>query len=250
MELLRNAKVLFDKVIVRITKEMRETIYTKEIVRNDGTKVKLWKTVPAKDEIDERISALFVQTAIVEAAGKEIDWIKVGDIAIVDYNLCNSKDKFFMKDNEDTLFWFNANTTYHKQDEIVYQNRKTKRDQIVNSKGDYDSLSLLLGVIRDNELIANSPYVFLEHESTVVSKVSNTGILYQEKQKMLSRKVLAISKDSEMRYGIKKGDEVLVDDFDIFTVKLTDDHIIDCVNDRDIVANSQLLENLSSFLKK
>lgn len=228
-------KVLHDKIFVKITKENRESIYTKEILRNDGQKVLLWKTVPALDEIDERLSSLFVQSGVVSAVGENVDWIKEGDIALLNYDVCNSRERLVSKDDTGSTYYLEVTTTYHKDEMVAYQTRNSRRDQIVHSKGDYDYLSSLLGILRGNELIPNTPYIFFANEPNTISLVSASGILYSEKQKILRRTVLAISQDSSERFNIKKGDEILVDDYDIFSVKLDETHFIDCVNDMDVL---------------
>lgn len=229
-------KPLHDRIFVRITKESRENIYSKEIIRHDGTKVRLWKAMQATDDIDERQSFLNVQTGIVEAVSDKISWIKKGDMALLNYDVCNSPGRFLRKDGEDSIYFVEANTTYHDDDEVAYQNRRTRRDQIVHVKGDLCELSPLLGILRGDELIANDPYVFFDQISNIVTKVSAAKIMYTEKQKILTRKVIAIGEKSTEKYGIKKGDTVMLDDFDSFSVKLDDDHGIDCINDEDVLA--------------
>lgn len=228
-------KPLHDRIFVRITKKSREDIYSKEIIRHDGSVTRLWKTMQATDSIDERASFLNVQTGIVEAVSDRIDWIKPGDIALLNYDVCNSPGRFMRKDGEDEIYFLEAITTYHLDDHVAYQTRKTRRDQIVHQRGEINELSPLLGIMRDDELIANDPYVFFEQQSTTVSKVSPKGILYSEKQKILTRKIIAIGRLSTEKYGIKKGDTVLIDDFDMFPVKLGEEHAVECINDSDVL---------------
>lgn len=229
-------RLLHNKIFVRITKENRESIYTKKITRHDGTVVNLWKTIPVKDDVDERSSSLMVQTGIVEEASESIGWIKKGDIAILNYDLCNSKINFMYEDGEDTIYFIDVKTTYHEEDQIAYQNRRTRRDQIIFSRGDYDELSPLLGIVRGDELIANDPYVFFVNESNKVTKVSQAGIMFTETQKIFDREVLAVSGRSTKMYGVKKGDIIKVEDKDMFNIKISDDRFIDAINDMDILA--------------
>src|SRR6202000_1679378 len=133
-------KLTKDKVFIRITKNSRDSIFSKEITRDDGSKVRLWTNVEA-GEIDDRRATLFVQTGIVEAVAENISDILVGDIAIIDYKLCNLDDHIVYKDGDDVVYWLNAKTTYHHEDLIAYASRKGNRDQIAYLKGDYDNLS-------------------------------------------------------------------------------------------------------------
>lgn len=226
-------KLIRDKILIRISAELRESIYSKEITDAKGNKIRLWKEARELDQLDERASFLNVQTGIVENVSREIIWIKKGDIALINYDVCNSLQRFAYADGDDNIYWLDVNTTYHQEDEIVWQNQKTKRNVIVHSKGDYDELSGLLGVIRDNELIANAPYIMLKHESNIKTLVSKSGIIYEDSQKIIEREILAISEESSLKYGLKKGDLITIDDYDSFDIKLTDELAITAINDCD-----------------
>jgi hypothetical protein len=128
-------RLLHNKIFVRITKENRESIYTKKITRDDGTVVNLWKTIPVKDDVDERASSLTVQTGIVEEVSAAIDWIKKGDTALLNYDLANSKFNFTYKEGDDSIYFIDVKTTYHAEDQIAYQTRKTPRpDRILKRR--------------------------------------------------------------------------------------------------------------------
>lgn len=233
---MQHMKLIRDKILIRISSELRESIYSKEITDAKGNKIRLWKEARELDQLDERASFLNVQTGIVEDVSDKITWIKKGDIALINYDVCNSLQRFAYADGDDNIYWLDVNTTYHETDTIVFQNQKTKRDQIVSSKGDYDELSGLLGVIQGDRLIANCPYVFFRHESEIQTLVSLSGIMYDEEKKMIEREVIAISNESSLKYGVNVGDKITLDSFDIFNVKLDDSHAITAVNDVDMLA--------------
>jgi co-chaperonin GroES (HSP10) len=227
-------QLLGDKVLIRFTKENRESIFSKWVTQNDGTKIQLFLSVDV-DAADERKSGLFVQTGIVEAVARSVRNILVGDTAIVDYMLCNDESKFvWEEDNGDKIYWTNAQTTFHRFDEIVYANRRTKHDTIVAKKGDIDELSSVYGIIRADQLIARQPFVFLQHEDNVIKKTTAMKIVYEEREESFERNVLASSEESERRYGLRVGDRVLVNDRDIFALKL-DGQKVDCIMDMDII---------------
>lgn len=229
-------KVIGQKIFVRITKENRENIFSKEIVRHDGSKTKLFLTVDAKDE-EDRKSELFIQTGIVEAVGDTVEGINVGDTAILDYQVCNLKSQLVKEDEDGQVFWINPTTTYYDHTQVIYKNRshEMSRDTIVYNKGDYDDISMLLGIIRNEELIPLSPYVFLTHETPIVMVVTKSGILSEERHRLLYRNIIAVSEESTDNFTVKNGDTVLVDDADIFSVKV-DGKKVDCLFDRDIMA--------------
>lgn len=240
-------KLIKDKVFIRITKDSRDSIFSKEITRDDGTKVRLWTNVEAMDNDDRRFT-LSVQTGIVEAIADNVEGVAIGDIAIVDYKLCNMDDRIVYKEGGDVVYWLTAKTIYHDEDLIAYANRKSPRDQIAYLKGDYDEVSMLLGVIAGDVIFAREPYVFLEHESNEISKVSDAGILYSETQRNYLRKVLASSKESQQRYRVYPGDEILVLDFDIFCVTI-EGKTFDCIHDADIVGNTEIIKQLKKATK-
>jgi len=226
-------QVLGDKIFVKISKEEKEKLFKKKIRRDDGSEVELFINVPATDHADERTHALFVQTGVIVGVGHLVEDVQVGDTAILDFQVSNLLSNFVYKDGEDEVFWINATTTYHKEDQVAYANRRSPKDQIVFKKGDYDEMSMLLGVVRGERLIARQPYVFLYHEENSRMVVSTAGLILQEEDKVLSRKVLAVSKKTTENLGIKNGDEIMVDDRDIFDVTL-DGRKMTAVNDVDV----------------
>lgn len=229
-------KLLGNRILVRISHDSREGLFSKEIINVKGEKVKLFTNVPAQDRADERISALFVQVGTVIAVSEKIEWIEIGDTAIVDYTLSNSEQHLMYSDDEGDVFWLDAVTTYHNEDYIIEANRKNRRTQIVHGKGECDNISLLYGIVRGDKLIANDPYVFLNHESTLITKVSAAGLMFEEKQKIVEREVLAVSGSSMRRIsGLKQGVKAILDDYDNFTINL-EGKKIDCINDIDIMA--------------
>jgi|ERR1700733_12567022 len=232
-------QVLGNKIFVRITKENKEGIFSKEITRNDGSKVKLFLTVDAKDD-EDRKSELFVQTGIVELVGSEVEGINVGDIALLDYQVCNLRHQLVKEDEHGQVFWINPKTTYYDHTKIAYKDRKhpMSRDTVVYYEGDYDEISMLLGVVRNEELIPIAPYVFLTHETPIVMVITKNGLLIEERHRLLYRNVISISQESTDNFSVKREDTVLVDDADIFPVKFNGMKV-DCLFDRDIIAIKQ-----------
>lgn len=230
-------KLLGDKIIVRFTPESIESILMgKEITREDGSKVRLFIATPANDD-EDRKSELMVQTAVVTHVSEDITDIQIGDVAIVNYDLFNSKNnKIGDHDEEGGLsFWLNASTIYHTDTKVAYANKKSKRDQIVYQAGDIDEMSFLLGLIRNDKLIARSPIVFVDHTSNEVARVSGSGLIYTEKLKVFDRRILAISEETSKKKNIHEGDKILVADFDIFEIKMNGKSI-DAIYENDVIA--------------
>lgn len=231
-------KLLGDKIIVNFTNESIESIYMgKEIIREDGSKVRLFIATPAGDDQDRK-SALTVNTAFVTHVSEEITDIHVGDLAIVNYDLFNCKNNIIEDRGGDGIsFWLNSRTKYHDSTHVAYANKNSKRDQIVFERGDIDEMSFLLGIVRDGKLIARSPIVFIDHTNIEVQRVTGSGLIYTEKLKTFSRRVLAIGEETSQQKGIHEGDMILVADYDIFEIKLEYmGKSIDAIYQQDIIA--------------
>lgn len=220
-------------VVVKITKESRDNVFKRTVKTDSGETVNIF--LPAAiDKMDERHSQFFVTCGEVMAVGEDVIEVKVGDIAILDYTQDNNEEIILRYEGEDKLIVVSAVSTFHTDNYEVEP--ANKRRQIVWQKGDIKELSNVLGVIRNGELSAVYPFVFLNHESTIISRKIASGIEYQEDQKILEREVLAISEFSPI---VNKGGRVWVDDFDIFDVVLFDkegqEMRVSCVNDIDLL---------------
>lgn len=231
---MNDLKVFGDKILVKISNEEREKLFKKKIRRDDGTEVELFINVPATDHADERTHSLFVNTGIVMGVGDDVEGIKVGDIAILDFQVSNLISNFVYKDGDDDVFWINATTTYHTSDMVAYANRRSPKDQIVHKRGDYDELSMLLGVVRGDKFYAREPYVFLNHESNSVTMVGAGGIIYTQTDKILKRSILSVSDQTALKFRVSNGDTIAVDDRDVFDINLNGKKIT-AVNDQDML---------------
>lgn len=231
-----------ENILVKIRQRDRDALFSKFIKREDGTEVQLFVDLPpAPDE--HRASALFVSSGLIVAKGDNVHQFQVGDEAILDYTVDNEDTLVVGYDGGDKIVSLKANTTFVNEDKVMYANRKenkgkrvSQRDQILQKKGDYDEMSVVLGVVRNDKLIANEPYVFLEYEEPKIKIVTKSGIEYTEDRKMLTKKVLAVSENTRQKYGIEPGKTYIVDDFDVFDVKLNNGKV-SCINDLDIYAH-------------
>lgn len=229
-------RLVGNKIMIRISQQSINALYQKKIVRDDGTTVDLFVSVPATDDKDERQSSLFVQSGIVEMVSDRVTFVKQGDVAILDYTTFNDRTVIFSDEpNGDRLLIIDPTTTYHKENIVVDANRRTPKSTFVAAQGDIDYGSPLIGLIRKDTLIANAPFVLFEHESVMQMKVSDAGIFYEVKKRLITRKVLACSALSCEKFGFDHGDTVTVLESDLFTVKLADGRKIDCANDTDVI---------------
>lgn len=223
-----------DCVMVKINVEDRDSLYSKWIVRNDGTKVQLF-IQPEPNKNSTQRSKVFVNIAEVVQVGSDVTGIKENDLAILDYTVDNDIDNvLYFDEDKNKYIVVNARTILHEYNEWAYGTRQSPRDVIVSAKGDIQTFSPILGILRSNKLIARFPHVFLEHKNTAVIKKSMFGITYTDHEDILERKVLSVSDESKKRYGIKENQLVVIKDIDMFDVKLKEGSI-QCVLDSDVI---------------
>lgn len=240
-----------DYVLIKITKEAREALYNKKIKKEDGEEVLLFiQGDKGKDDADA--NSIFVGSGEVVSVGENIKNIQKGDLGLISY-LCDNDESIIVGyEGEDKIIAVKAITTRHSKKLMSYASRRPvkdgkgnpvfkdgklqtyNRDRIVFDKGDYEELSSLYGVVRGSELIPIEPYVFLQHEETKVMKVGKGGILHEEDEKIIKRKVLSSSKDTIERVNVKAGNVILCDDFDIFNIEFQGKKI-SAINDVDIL---------------
>ncbi len=229
-------KPINGNVIVKITKQQWNDLFVKKIKRDDGSVVDLFVNVEAQ-ETDDRRFTLNIQSAEIIAVADGIEDVFPGDIALIDYSVSNEDSNLIEKNDEYELRCIAGITTVHDKDEVLFANRRSPKpkDQVLAKAGDYNQISPLLGVVRNDSIIARYPYIFLHHESNLLSKVSASGLLYQEEQMIYERKVLASGEDF-----IIPGEVLILRDFDVFQVKFSDKKF-DVVFSRDILAKKELL---------
>jgi len=223
-----------DFVLIKITKESRESLFRKRIIRDDGTPALLFITVD-ENTLNDRKAEIFVSGGQVIEAGANVENVLPDDTAIIHYLVDNNDDIIVGYDGADKLVVVDAITTRHEDDNIVHENRKGNRTQAVWFKGDYDNLSSLIAVVRDSNIHPREPFVLLEHKSNVVGKVTRSGLIYYETEMVIEREVLSVAKESTENYDIVPGMKVLVNDFDVFSVMI-DGKKFSCINDVDVLA--------------
>ena len=221
-----------DFVLVKITKEAREALFNKKIKTNDGREVLLF-VAGDKGADDESMSKYFVSCGEIVSVGENVEEVKTGDLGLIEYICDNDPSIIVGYDGEDKIIAVRAVTTYCNKEHKISGGNKT-RDQIVSSIGDYEETSSLYGAVTGDKLIAIEPFVFLNYEDNKQLKVNAGGILYEDTQKMIVRKILSASRNSKENYNIKEGEGVLVDDFDIFDIEYNGNKIT-AINDRDIL---------------
>lgn len=228
--------------LVKITKESRDSLFSKKIRRDDGTYVDLFLTIP-KSKDEDAYSLHAVSSGEVKAVGYNVKNVFQGDIAILDYMLDNDESIIVGYEGSDKLIAVKATSVRHKDTNIAYQTRKSRRDQVVWKKGEFDVLSKLYGVVRGDELISRDPYVFLNHESTLIKKATESGIVYEERHSVYQREILAVCLESERNFDLGKGDKVMIRERDVFECFIIG-KTISVIHDEDILLNMSHVKKL------
>jgi hypothetical protein len=195
-----------DRVLIKITDEQIESLTSRCIVRDDGTKVKLFTRPAYSKGFDQKFTQnVSIGTAL--AVGELVTKIVPGDLCIVDYLVTNDLDVFVGYFRNSLVAAVKADTILHEDDATPAHNGR--RAWV---KGDYDTISPILGVIRDNEIVAFDPYIFLEIKKDVIIKVLANGKLVETPDPIATRTVIA----APVNYALNPGDEIITKSESLF----------------------------------
>lgn len=229
-----------NRVIIKIPHQAVEDIYSKQIVKDDGSIVRL--VTGMRHELSDAASSKdFVRTGEVVAVGRGVVDVDTGDIAILDYLVSNSPEIMVHKDKEASYFSVYAQTTYEPEDVVIPENRKRDKPMYVARKGEVNEVSQIIGLIRGNFLIAKDPYVLLSFVPQEQDAVTASGIMYKEKKEVTRHEILAVSPFTTEKFGYERGMNVCVNYTDAFEIVLPEPigRII-AINDIDILAEDIL----------
>lgn len=212
------------KVLIKITKDQWNDLFSIWINRADGSREQLF-TDTEESEGYERRFRQNVSVGNIVAAGSKVSGILKGDLAVLDYMATGNSDSLVGYHFGSMVIAIPAETTYHDKDSAPMLNgRKTW------VKGDYNEVSKLLGIVRMGKLIAFRPYVFLKYEKPTKMEVSDSGLLKESVEKICIREVISAHPDS----GYKDGDKVMVKELDLIS-RFIDKNEISVVFESDIL---------------
>jgi hypothetical protein len=162
-----------EKVLIKTSMQDYEALFYKWITRDDGSKVKLFTQIEAAEGFESRFQQN-LSTGTIVAIGSNVKGIQLGDLAILDYLVSSDSESYVGTVNGDRMVSLQAKTTYHETSALPSINMRR-----AFVKGDYDVLSKILGVIRDEKLISFTPYIFLTKEDSKIVKVNAAGMMYE-----------------------------------------------------------------------
>jgi len=192
-----------DRVLLRVPKAQWNSLFSKYVTDKDGKKVELFVDVEEQEGQDRRFRQN-VSVAQVVAVGKNVHGIEKGDVAIVDYLVTGTTDMLVGSANGELVFSVPAITTYHQEDSVP-----TVTGNFTYKEGDFENISPVLGFIRNGKVYAFAPYVIFKKSEISNSKVSASGIVFEDDVDIVEMEVLS---DSE---NFSCGDRVLINRFDL-----------------------------------
>lgn len=214
-----------NNVLIKITKQQWESLFTIWINRANGSREKLFKDVEETEGYEGRFKQN-VSVGTVLAAGENVKGILKGDVAVLDYLVTGSTDTLVGYHNGAIIVSVLAKTTYHDKDSApMLDGRKTWK------KGDINVLSPLMGIVRMAKLKAFRPYVFLEYEDPNKLAVGEGGLQIKVTDTLCARKVIA----ADPQTGFKDFDKILVNEHDLFDREI-DGKKISVIFETDIAA--------------
>lgn len=196
-----------DRVIIKITKASWDELFYKKIIRNDGKEIQLFTQMEESEGYDKRFTQN-VSLGVIVAVGDNVIDVYTTDLAILDYTVSNDNENLIGSVNGDRLVSIVAKTTYHTIDSKPDINMRK-----AYVKGDYDTVSPLLGIVRKKKIISFSPYIIMEQKSNLIVRVLPNGRLVETVEDISTRSVLAASNNS----GYNDGDSVLLKEADMFS---------------------------------
>lgn len=211
------------RILVKISNESKMKLVEKEIISTTGEKFKLCLKAPSYLEIDKYEISVRVGEVIGVSPG--VEGIEIGDLVLLDYIVDAEVDYMVRMEGLDKIVSVPCASRIHDKDIIVtmyYQaeqrdpNDETppkmiyigEKNVMVAKKGDVDEISLVLAVVRGEEIIPNKFYVFCEQRPEMSGLVLQANGLfgYAEKEEThIRRKVLFADPST----GLKSGDYIL-----------------------------------------
>lgn len=186
-----------NRLLIRITKQQIEDLISKVIKRDDGSETKLFFEPIHYGEGYDRRYQQNVSVGEVIAVGTNVRGVSIGDSVVLDYLVSNLTDDLIGFFNKDQLISIVAHTTYHQNSSVLINGRRAW------AKGDYDHISRILGVVRNDKLIPFDPYVFVEYESDLLNILNDMGERVRSPNVVIDRIVISAPEDCIYKCGDK-----------------------------------------------
>lgn len=214
-----------DKVLIKIPKASWNSLFSKYVKDANGKDVELFIDIQEASGFERRFQQN-TSVGMVVATGENVEGVKPGDMAIIDYIVTGGEDNLVGYVNGEMIVAINGNTKYHTEDSVPNLNGMN-----TYKKGDFDEISLLYGIVRNKVAYSREPYVFLIHENPLRSVIDEDGKMKQVMDDFVTRTVLASNESSVA----KQGDKVRIKPDDIFE-RIVDNSTLSVCFEQDIIA--------------
>lgn len=238
------------KVLVRFkTDDYQNMLLGRPIKCDDGSIVQLTIKKDWKKDLDAS-STVFRRTAEVVQVGRQVEGIEVGDIAIMDYKVDNDFSIIVDEDEEGKTVSCNGVSKYYDKTTFHYANRKNGKDTVIDVEGMLETVSDILGVIRNGKILAKDPYIFMKYKPSKGIQVSGGGIIFEETFNSMELEVISSSLRSKRMYNITEGSIVSIKEADTFPVEMPNGEIYLLCNDSDVklCKSSLKFETMDEFI--
>lgn len=210
-----------NKILVKISEELRKLIFGKPLVSTTGKEFFLVTKLKEEEGFDEYF-AQGVSIGEVIEVGSNVKNIQIGDTVMLDYTADVNNDFLIEKTDYYKIVCVSAVTTYVEEDLIVPANRHKPRSTVVQRKGELLEGALVLAVVRDNVIMPNAPYIFMEYKEQDVDEfvLAKGNVIWSRsiREPVVEREVFFVPPGSD----INPGDIVLIEEDDLFSRSLGD----------------------------
>lgn len=231
MQVTETTKTIPHHVLIGIAEVDRYRLLEQEVRRPDGGIVFLRYDELAPDEQEKSFSQA-VSVGTVLCVGPEVDDVRRGDLAILDYTVDKTSKFVVYNDGSEKVVRIDTRTVYKQEPLVVDANRRTPHPTIIHKAGDLESGTLLIAVVRDGIIRPMWPYILMEHRKPREELVVKGGVWAENDKDLFSdRRVIA----SHAKSFYKPGDTVICESDGVFDRKLMN-QFFDVVFEHDIAA--------------
>lgn len=196
------------KVIIVISERERDKIFERSFTRNDGTTGSLVISIEAKRMEDQFYEQRVGYGRVAEVA-ENVSWIRSGDDVILDYTVDANEHQVLYSNEDVKAVVLDAAPSYYSESRIHSANRAgQKADMVEYYAGEMKGITLVIAMLRDGQVIANKPWVLLEHEQYEGFDQTATGLFIpSQPERVTRRRILA----APPKCDFKQGDIILVE---------------------------------------
>lgn len=215
-------------VMIDISERERDAIFKKEIKASDGRTFFLIKEMEAGFDEDKFFSQTVNMGRVIKVAD-DVKNIMPGDVVIME-NLVDANPKYVAEQTDEyKRVVIQAANVYHDDDYWRPPNG-TSKGGFVHYKGNLDTRTFIICIVRDKEIIPVGTKVILKNTPIINDPTISRLRVTASRTQMIVRTVLVAAENS----GYKKGDMVLVDQGIVATMDISG-KLYDYIEEEDVL---------------